>query len=172
MSLDGPYGDLSLRLTDYHTLFIIAGGIGITPFINLLEIVCTDRKNSNAKEVNLYWSYRGPELLQLFSEKLRRFLDNSSIDTESATGGLCPHNVLVNIHLYNTSRANAETISDASGFTMHTGRMDLEKIVKHEARVSSEKAALFVCGPAPMMRAVTAMAAAEGVEYHAEVFNY
>ena len=171
MSLDGPYGDLSLKLTDYHTLFIIAGGIGITPFVNLMEIVCNDKKYSNVKEVNLHWSYRGVGLLQLFSEKLQKFLDTSSIDSESATGGLCQNNPLVTIHLFNTASESAETSTAPSGFTMHTGRMDIEKIVKQEARVSAVKAAVLVCGPAPMTRAVTSMAAAEGVEYHAEVFN-
>ena len=172
ISLDGPYGDLSLKLTDYHTLFIIAGGIGITPFINLLDILCSERKYSNIKEVNLYWSYRESTLYDLFSEKLQKFADHSNVDSESVTEELCQNNPAITVNIYRTSSESADSSSPPSCFTFRNGRMDLEKIVRHEARVSTEKTALFVCGPSSMTRAVTKIAAAEGLEYHSEVFHY
>ena len=37
MALDGPYGSLHIDLSSYSQLVLIAGGIGITPIVNILE---------------------------------------------------------------------------------------------------------------------------------------
>ncbi len=54
VAVDGPYGFLNLNDGKHKQLWV-AGGIGITPFIAYL------REDHPDKEIDFYYSYRGPE---------------------------------------------------------------------------------------------------------------
>ena len=79
--IDGPYGSLSLPLplSMYKTVLLIAGGIGVTPMLSLLEdhkeksqqSYATNSSNSHSSgNWNLIWSCREIKLVEECQERL------------------------------------------------------------------------------------------------------
>ena len=63
----GPYGSLQVPLGATRTVVLIAGGIGVTPILNLLRIIRRDSIRNGGSDaiasVAVLWSLRSPELL-------------------------------------------------------------------------------------------------------------
>lgn len=64
MRLIGPYGRLSLDLSDYTQLILIAGGIGITPLLSMLNQAQMEPKStyfSSIEKIQLLWTVKTPQ---------------------------------------------------------------------------------------------------------------
>ena len=69
-SVYGPCGQLSFDVTQYHTLVLVAGGVGITPCIEVMRWVMSAR---SSVRVYLIWASRnGTFLTHLFPDTLKR----------------------------------------------------------------------------------------------------
>jgi len=88
VKLRGPYGSLSVNLADYSHIFLIAGGIGITPMLPILDRVrywCTNdkaRKFPSLNRVTVVWVAR-KENLSIFEE----FADRIQLKPRSSSKG-------------------------------------------------------------------------------------
>ncbi|XP_009114915.1 ferric reduction oxidase 8, mitochondrial isoform X2 [Brassica rapa] len=56
--VEGPYGPVSVDFLRYDTLFLVAGGIGITPFLNILQELACENRLKTPKSVQLVFSVR------------------------------------------------------------------------------------------------------------------
>ncbi|KAF2558788.1 hypothetical protein F2Q68_00014365 [Brassica cretica] len=56
--VEGPYGPVSVDFLRYDTLFLVAGGIGITPFLNILQELACQNRLKTPKSVQLVFSVR------------------------------------------------------------------------------------------------------------------
>lgn len=126
--IDGPYGLFShLAWTgDAQPLVLVAGGIGVTPFLSMLRYLVD---TGDPRPVTLIWSARTRQDLFL-TEELSELLTR------------LPRCTLVRI----TSRESV------NGWP--AGRLDREALARFLDGVSRE-AACFVCGPVEMMDGVT-----------------
>jgi hypothetical protein len=178
LSLDGPYGNLSINLSHYHTVYIIAGGIGITPFLNILDLVQSNTKYATISTVHVHWSICGLSLYNLFSEKISSYTaDTSSIETNEDVMNIRLFQRSVNIifTIYNTGIDTLDSIDNLSipsRIQISSVRMDIEKIITSNIKLTTEKHCLLICGPASMSSTATTLAAYEKIDFHNEVFSY
>ncbi|KAL0695954.1 hypothetical protein Bca4012_063134 [Brassica carinata] len=56
--VEGPYGPTSVDFLRYDALFLVAGGIGITPFLNILQELACENRLKSPKNVQLVFSVR------------------------------------------------------------------------------------------------------------------
>jgi predicted ferric reductase len=124
--LDGPYGLFShLRLAEPQELILIAGGIGITPMLSMLRYMA-DR--NDPRTITLLWSNQTPDHIVLPD-----VFENLAAELK----GLRIVHVMTRAPEYNGEQ----------------GRLDGPKL-KGLLADCSRSAAVLVCGPDQMMKAV------------------
>jgi predicted ferric reductase len=96
--LDGPRGAFSSHLAKTKSVALIAGGIGVAPFIAKIPLMLTQ-----GKKVTLLYSVRDAQYLA-FSDELKTFEDK----------GLVCHRYVTSKGAYITSHALARTVSNQS----------------------------------------------------------
>lgn len=126
--IDGPYGLFSYLAYDGNPnreLVMVAGGVGITPMLSMLRyMVDVDV----GRKVTLIWSNK-TEADILCGQELEEIEGNLS--------NLTIHHIL----------------SEQKHYKGRTGRLNVD-MLKELLEGCSRKAAIFVCGPPPMMDAV------------------
>ena len=178
--IDGPYGRLSLPLplAQYSNVLLIAGGIGATPLLALLEcaplfnIDGDDEKNRGKRRNNNWhfvWSLREATLLQECQRRLENCRAQCSIHVTGGGGGggtsyVSGGTVAGGVHL--PRRRDVEgvlvpscgggggSIGDSGGsIDVKQGRPNLSEAVK-TAACREGWTAVIVCGPPSMTLAV------------------
>jgi predicted ferric reductase len=187
VSLSGPYGRFSVRMEDYNEVWLVAGGIGITPMISTalhLENVM-ETNYTNLKKVHLVWSVRSPDELSWFDEELARLAKAQS-------------NYKIQLHLYVTRYSkmkrndsmnvayNAESGIEMTGVVSGSNNpMVSGKGIQHEFERDKRpdyaslfktsvgsRVAVMACGPPPLVVSVESCAAAKGFHFHKETFLF
>jgi predicted ferric reductase len=147
--IDGPYGLFSYLAYDgdpNRELIMVAGGVGVTPMLSMLRYMVD---KDAGRKVTLIWSNRA-EVDILCRQELEEIETNLSDFT---------------IH---------HILSEQKDFKGRTGRVTAE-MLKELLEGCSRKAALFVCGPPPMMDAVCRDLTRIGFgarQVHTERFSY
>merc|ERR1712124_116635 len=67
----GPYGKFAVDLKDYEILFLVAGGIGVTPMAStlgwIMNVLDAGKKNEHLptlRKVVFVWSARGDDIFK------------------------------------------------------------------------------------------------------------
>ncbi len=144
----GPFGQFCHDIGAKKEIVMIAGGVGITPFLSVLRHFQETGADSN---ILLFWANKTPE--DAFAAR----------ELEAFTTSLKLHVV----HVF--SRVAQEDQKPAPAFTdgrpgrvsQEYGRLDQTKLLRH---IGSLDASFFLCGPPPMQQAVLAELAQCGVE--------
>ncbi|KAL1213777.1 Ferric reduction oxidase 8 [Cardamine amara subsp. amara] len=58
VKVEGPYGPSSVDFLRYDNLFLVAGGIGITPFLSILQELACENRLKSPKRVQLVFAVR------------------------------------------------------------------------------------------------------------------
>ena len=127
LSVDGPYGG-EINCLPYHTIFLIAGGIGITP-IHFIFDGLIDRNNNFFNSVNnesplnvvLIWCLRDENLSDTCKETFEKARELKNF----------------RVLLFNTSsESNNNSVAREKGYLiMRSGRPDLQVIVEEYCHV-------------------------------------
>jgi ferredoxin-NADP reductase len=133
-----PSGNFHLDLQQSHPIALLAGGIGVTPMISMINAV---RQSGNHREVHFIFALRhGGD--HVFKEHLR------------TVAAQCPN---IRLHvLYENPRPQDEV-----GIDYHRmGRIDLSLLCEFLPSLDME---YYVCGPSGMMDAISTALATEGI---------
>ena len=73
--LDGPYGKLSVKVDDYDSLVLVAGGIGITPMASLAGYIATYKalgRFGKLSRLRIVWIAKYRSELAVFDDLMKR----------------------------------------------------------------------------------------------------
>lgn len=156
----GPYGQFCRGIDEKHEIVMIAGGVGITPFLSVLRHF---RQTKSTNSVLLLWANK--TLDDAFAAK--------ELEELTSILDLCVVHVL--------SRVKPEDVGTAPEFAdgrpgcvkFEFGHIDHELLMRH---IRSKSAAFYLCGPPAMQNAVLAALDKCGIapgqiEKEAFVFN-
>ena len=71
--IGGPTGKLSIHPTDYETIFLCSGGIGVTPMLSIALDIARSNK-SPPDHVVFVWSIRSTDMLAAFAPELQELM--------------------------------------------------------------------------------------------------
>jgi len=165
--LDGPYGRLALHLERYAAVVLLAGGVGITPFVTVAERLCAlqDAPGSALRAAFLRWTVRDATAAE---EWLPGWLGR--LQAAGPFQGRC--------ELRCTAGVPGETPPpDKAGLVRFGGRLDVAAVVAEAVRAAAaagrdaRAVAVLACGPAGLLAAAQGAAAAAGAHFHHETFE-
>jgi len=189
LRLEGPYGRMGLRLSDYHTLVSVAGGVGITPSGRLLELALDDASRRahfpNLKRLVLVWAVQEKLHLGWFEDLLVR-AQNLSRDVEGG-GSQGSSGLEVQLKLHVTRGPDASEKYAAAPIQLSEarqearmsdllrtleGRPQLDEILRSLGDAGSgQRRGVLVCGPSMLQREASAAAEGLGFDLHRETFE-
>ena len=138
--LDGPYGGLEFDLSAYEHVLLIAGGVGITFILPILQdVVHKMEHGGKCKTVQLIWSVRTADAINWIQDELeaiRAFVPKSALD--------------ISIHVTREDPEKKAEDSFIVPFTTSHGRADLPQAIAHAAN-AAESMGAAACGPIDMV---------------------
>lgn len=169
VAIDGPYGIFRLdRAQAGRPIVMIAGGIGVTPFLSMLDLLRHQAVNddqtedesvrSDQRTIHLLWSCRTQD--EFFA------LDRIVAATESLSG--------LAVHLFCTGKTDAAAvpgITESLGGIRHGQRITINSL--RELGLVSGLAEYYLCGPGPMMESIVTglrQGHVRGTRIHFEAF--
>jgi ferredoxin-NADP reductase len=148
INAEAPSGSFYLDLTDQRPIVLIAGGIGLTPLLAMVNSVAAGASN---REVRLLYGARSPEQLVM-----KAHLQELAERHPSISLNLC----------YSSPPADL-----AQDTTSHHGRIDIDML---KTVLPSSNYLFYLCGPPAMMQELQAGLLAWGVpagDIHFEAFG-
>ncbi|KAF6137091.1 hypothetical protein GIB67_030855 [Kingdonia uniflora] len=110
VSFEGPYGPVSMDFLRYDSLLLVAGGIGITPFLSILQELYFPRNSNKSKlptRIQLIYAVKKSQDISLLNSVSSLLLDHS----------LCQPHLKVNIFVTQEGKSGLtfrELLSDSS----------------------------------------------------------
>lgn len=111
VSVDGPYGCLSVDLGRYRRLVLFAGGIGITPLTTTLAYLIYEKRQPGGgaipwiQHVTLVWAVREEETYAAFAPFLEQVLEALNRPAQRAND---PEACVLDVEVYMTSVPSSE----------------------------------------------------------------
>ena len=165
-SAQGPYGVLQVPINTSHHILVIAGGIGATASLSILQ-AATRGASSGAPapshpSVRFIWVVRDPALPRFMWSTLEQCCTGNNAKDVQMT--LC-------VTGPPTTEKEMETIRGVS-LALIRGRFDWTSLFGPYSR--HDAVAVYTCGPEAMMEAVAAACHARGGEtfLHQETFSF
>lgn len=171
--VDGPNG-LPLDYYSRSHIFLVAGGVGITPCRSILNALVAHREQLHSlQRLVLVWAVRGGEMFEI-------------IDTSTGLQKIddCRFSAL----LFDTSRKVSDPDQQQNPLdTLELGIQprapDKGQVVRRDGRPNlqelnelltnaNDDALLFTCGPSPLVEECQTLAHLRGWECHAETFEF
>lgn len=139
--VQGPYGGFVLGANQHKNVVMMAGGIGITPFISMIRYATTKRSDT---KMTLLYSVANQDDVPFLNELRDAEKDNPSFNLTVVVG---------------------EGPTDKlKGVKLASGRLD-NSILEHATgpRYGDVSTVYYICGPPPFMKAMVSMLKSRGV---------
>jgi ferredoxin-NADP reductase len=186
--VDGPYGRVSFNVKRYESIFLVGGGVGVTPSISILrdlfQIEVSEQKRMQhpispfVKNVFFLWTVKSTEPWSWFYDGLRACMD---VSVNGAAAGY-PR---LRVKGYVTKPDDKlpgllNAIKAIPNYSISTGRPDMERIVsglEESIGLGKKRVAVIICGPSALVNSVYDACHAHtknGVRFdtHVEVFDF
>ncbi|KAG9402326.1 hypothetical protein AC1031_006949 [Aphanomyces cochlioides] len=148
--VDGPYGKPTLDVYAYDSLVLLAGGIGVTPMLSMINRF---RQSQSGPSLHLYWVVRTPEEL-LAAETIMFPL---------------PEFVKATFYVSEATEDGRVQASSGEYVPYIRGRPNLDECVS-TTRCYGENVAVLACGPPAFVQEAQWHAHSCRFDYHKEVF--
>lgn len=184
VNLCGPYGKLSLVVDNYDVVIMVAGGVGITPMLNLINQKRAFPSSSSSiasASWHVLWSVRDEKDLLMTEDFMpsSAYLENDLpvIGLQDADEVVLESNQPFAFHVSwdchvstaKTSGSVARTTGDLLSYKC--GRPILDEIINN-SRFAGKRVAVVACGPPTMTVEAQHLARACNFDFHKEVFNW
>ncbi|KAF0713817.1 Aste57867_4198 [Aphanomyces stellatus] len=156
LRLDGPHGKPSLDVDDYDVLVLVAGGIGITPLISLINSFRHSAiSNDNEVEIHLHWVVQSPQDLLVVDSLMFPL----------------PATVKATFYVSQAKEAGFVLCQTGDGVAYVGGRPILDEFVNIE-RYHHKRVGVLACGPATLVHDVERHSHQCGLDFHKEEFEF
>lgn len=181
LAVDGPHGT-PIHEDLYTDLFLIAGGIGITPCAAIFAMLKQKRFDSAlqggpcTRRLRLVWAVREHCLLEFFAGHLSTTPDADGSFNDASFAGDAQANVFM-------TRDCAPKLKEELGraYNFACGRPNLEQMLTEALlprstdewelqQFSQRRPLVFVCGPEPVVQTAQAWCDRNGISFHRETF--
>lgn len=110
----GVLGALSVNLRRYKRIVLIAGGIGITPMINILQTIIADQSNPyGCTDIIVVWATRGSEYIDYFRPSLPYV---SSVINQQCTPSAPPASTDMHLETFDEESSIQATLDNNARF--------------------------------------------------------
>jgi len=157
IKMDGPYGRVGVKLSDYKIIVLIAGGVGVTPMISILKDLLQTSKGLLTK-VYFLWIVRDPLAFEWFADALKAAEANTQFD----------------VRLFATRGKPTD-----SGLKFSSARPNFQDIFNKikTTHAAEGPIAVLACGPEPMVEETNKLSISESnnsiqFHYHKETFCF
>jgi ferredoxin-NADP reductase len=170
--VDGAFGGPALALHRYTSVLLVAGGVGITPFVSVAAhlIALAAAKDAPLRAASLLWAVRDADAPHAWLPEL--------LPSLHASGLFC-------VRVCVTGGGGAARDAEeggvvlrraGSGVVLQRGRPDVAAAVRQAVAAAAvtgappSRVAVLACGPSGLVAAAQAAAAAAGAHFHSETF--
>ncbi|KAF4324503.1 hypothetical protein BBO99_00001720 [Phytophthora kernoviae] len=185
-NLCGPFGKISLDVERYDAVVLVAGGVGITPMMNLINqtrlfpsALARSDKAAKASDWYVVWSVREPEDILMMEEFLptQAQIEGGAHNLQDpntailGSTGVQPININWMFHVSTArsdgmvARTNGETVS------YRRGRPVLDEVI-NMSRFGGRRVTVMACGPPTMTVEAQLLARNCNFDFHKETFNW
>ncbi|KAF0695227.1 hypothetical protein As57867_013888, partial [Aphanomyces stellatus] len=157
LRLDGPHGKPSLDVDDYDVLVLVAGGIGITPLLSLINRSRHLEKinRSHGVELHLHWVVRSPQDLLVVESLMFPLLTN----------------LKATFYVSQAKEAGFVLCQTGDGVAYVGGRPILDEFVNIE-RYHHKRVGVLACGPPALVHDAEWHSHTCGFDFHKEEFAF
>jgi ferric-chelate reductase len=186
-NLCGPFGKMSLNVERYDAVVLVAGGVGITPMMSLINqtrlfpTASSDLdKAPKAADWYVLWAVREPEDILMMDEFLPThaqldYAARASVQDPNMAilGNNTPAPVNINwmFHVSNARSDGAVTRANGETLAYRGGQPILDELI-NTSRFNGRKVTVVACGPPTMTVEAQALARSCSFDFHKEVFNW
>jgi predicted ferric reductase len=179
LRVDGPYGRSSINYYEYSTIFLIGGGIGITPLVSMLQKYSQKIQNKKVrilKKIVFIWTIRKVEHFEWFDKLLLELselpfvtvlifttkskqpeikIENNSIELSNIKVVENLKSNIVDEIDVNKKVSNSDVIEKKeSGIQFIESRPNFEELFTKYTQKKDHFIGVFSCGPDSMMYSV------------------
>ncbi|OQR89205.1 transmembrane protein, partial [Thraustotheca clavata] len=152
--IGGPYGKLSVDILQYQVVILVAGGIGITPMLSLVNQF-RNKQGKAGGVFHLYWTVREVNSLLMVDKQMYPL----------------PQSL---VHKFYVTAASTEgQITTSSGLQQHyyAKRPVWDELINPVAFVG-KSVCVLTCGPGQLTRDIQRVARQCGYDFHKEEFEF
>jgi len=160
--IDGPYGRSAVRFEEYHSVLLLAGGIGVTPMIAILDDLyekCKNgRKPPHLEHVTFCWSVQTKDSISWMEDVIKK------IQANPVTG------VTFDVQVFVTRSKEESALYKG-------GRPKIPEVFESAARPKDGagkawRVGVLACGPEPMVVECQKQSQEVGYDFHKEIFAF
>ncbi|DAZ93689.1 TPA: hypothetical protein N0F65_008197, partial [Lagenidium giganteum] len=170
ISLCGPFGKPSIDVDAYDVVVMVAGGVGITPMLSLLN---QKQAYPGTKSVDYHvvWAVRHEADL-LMCEALMPSQNGSAGNVQDAHEPLRTASAQISwdAHVSKASADGYVNINNGDRFNFRSGRPVLDETI-NSSRFMGKRVAVMACGPPTLVVEAQNLARQCGFDFHKEEFN-
>jgi predicted ferric reductase len=180
LKLEGPYGRFSVALGVYSDIWLVAGGIGITPMMSTLLWLRTHahERLPSLKSVHLVWSVRYEDELSWFQDELSKF------ESKSPDGEKCEFHLHIYVTRFSKAKKSTSLNSVTPKETTFKNPMvserggpvpfqpDVRPAYGELLSIGAQDGVVLACGPPAMVASARDAATTRGMDFHEETFLF
>jgi predicted ferric reductase len=179
LSLCGPYGKVAVNVDDYEVIVLVCGGVGVTPFLNLLNQLRLSNHDSS-KEYVFVWSVQKDTDLLMADAFLP--IESGEMPHNGIASNPIGHliqgeetvknfNVNWNFHVSNAQVPGVLRRDSGETWNYKAGRAILEEYI-NSSRYVKKNVCILACGPRTLVYEAQTLARKCGFDFHKEEFAW
>ncbi len=179
--IDGPYGTPATRIFGSQVAVLIGAGIGVTPFAAILKSLFLRRAagdpDLSVEKTHFIWMNRDQHAFEWFSEMIadleRQDLMGEFLDAQIYLTGVkldmtsAMLDIAMDVYQQDTGKDLLTGLRNRTNLDRPQWPQIFADLAKEHA---SKKVDVFFCGPAPLAKQLSVIAAKHGFGFHKENF--